>query len=49
MTDSERLAMWIANCKICTLAEAMKDCPLCLFRIGLLEREKAEVKDDQNS
>jgi hypothetical protein len=25
----------IANCKICTLAQKMKDCPKCAFNIGL--------------
>ena len=42
MTDAERIAMYIANCKACMLAEAMKDCPLCLFNIGLQEPIKLE-------
>lgn len=35
---SEKELEYIANCKVCTLATAMKDCPRCLFNIGLLHR-----------
>lgn len=42
MSDAERLAMWIAICKTCLLAEVMKDCAHCQFNVGLLEREEDE-------
>lgn len=42
---TECLTMWIANCKICTLAEAMKDCPLCQFRVGLLEKQPVKLEE----
>ena len=48
MTQTERLAMYIACCQCCLLAQAMKDCPLCLFNVGLeqpipVELPKVEV------
>lgn len=50
MTSQERERMYVANCLICSLAEAMKDCKACPFRIGLLikaEQEKQEeIKDN---
>jgi hypothetical protein len=38
MTEKERIASHIATCKCCLLAQAMKNCPLCLFNIGLSEQ-----------
>jgi hypothetical protein len=38
MTDKEKIESYIANCKCCMLAQAMKNCPFCLFNIGLAER-----------
>lgn len=38
MTDKEKIEAYIANCKCCMLAQAMKTCPLCLFNIGLAEQ-----------
>ena len=35
MTHEETERMYIATCGCCTLAEAMKDCKLCRFNIGL--------------
>ena len=35
MTKDERELMYIACCKACTLAEAMKDCKGCKFNVGL--------------
>ena len=35
MTEQERIASYIANCKCCLLAQTMKDCPLCRFNLGL--------------
>lgn len=43
MSEKEKLDMYIANCEICTLAEAMKDCPICKFRVGLKEKEISNV------
>jgi hypothetical protein len=31
--------MKIANCRCCLLADAMKDCKACQFRIGLVYRQ----------
>jgi RNA polymerase subunit RPABC4/transcription elongation factor Spt4 len=42
ITDENR-AMYIANCRICTIATNMKDCPNCLFNVGLVGKpEKSE-------
>jgi hypothetical protein len=38
MNDQEKLEMYIANCKCCMLALAMKTCALCRFNIGLAEK-----------
>ncbi len=38
MNDQEKLEMYIANCKCCMLAQAMKTCALCRFNIGLAEK-----------
>lgn len=38
MNAQEELESQIAICKCCLLAEAMKNCPLCRFNIGLAER-----------
>jgi hypothetical protein len=35
MTDTETTAHAIACCKICLLAEAMKECATCPFNAGL--------------
>ena len=40
MTEKEKIESYIANCKCCLLAEAMKECPLCLFKIGLTHHEE---------
>jgi hypothetical protein len=40
MNDKEKIESYIAMCKCCLLAEAMKDCPLCRFNIGLAEQVK---------
>jgi len=37
MTEKEKLESYIAMCKCCMLAQAMKSCPLCRFNIGLAE------------
>ena len=37
MTEKEKLESYIAMCKCCLLAQAMKSCPLCRFNIGLAE------------
>jgi hypothetical protein len=42
MTPAERESMYIANCRICTLAQVMRDCPKCLFNIGLTRVIKAQ-------
>lgn len=38
--NPEILSMYIANCKCCLLAEAMKGCATCPFNVGLEERAK---------
>jgi hypothetical protein len=41
MNEKEKKAFYIAMCKCCLIAEAMKTCPLCSFKIGLIEQEKS--------
>jgi len=45
MTDDERIAAYIACCKTCLLAEAMKDCPLCKFQIELAEKQPVKLEE----
>ena len=33
--DQEKRKMFIANCNACLLADNMKCCGICLFRIGI--------------
>jgi hypothetical protein len=40
MNDREKIEFYIANCKCCLLAQAMKTCPNCRFQIGLAEKEQ---------
>lgn len=47
MTNQERESMYIANCLICTLAEAMKDCPKCLFKGGLVIKASIKAENEQ--
>ncbi len=35
MTEPEKKAFYTATCQICLLAENMKDCQVCQFKIGL--------------
>lgn len=37
MSEQEKIESYIAMCKCCLLAQAMKKCPLCRFNIGLAE------------
>lgn len=45
MSNEEKLAMYIANCQCCLLAEKMKNCPLCRFNIGLEKKKEEEIKN----
>ena len=38
MNEKEKTEFYIAMCKCCMLAQAMKECPLCQFNIGLAEK-----------
>ncbi len=38
MTEKERIEFHIAMCTCCLLAEAMKTCSICQFKIGLANR-----------
>ena len=40
MNEKEKMDFYIAMCRCCLIAEAMKTCPLCRFQIGLKEQEK---------
>lgn len=40
MDEKEKIASYMAMCKCCLMAEAMKTCPRCLFNIGLLRHEE---------
>lgn len=42
MSIEEKLAMYKANCEICTLAENMKSCPICKFYQTQKEKEIKE-------
>lgn len=42
MLEKEKQEMYIAQCKICLLAENMKCCESCPFNIGLKKEEKNE-------
>lgn len=42
---SESLAAHIANCQICLLAPAMRDCSHCQFNVGLAHKQTAPVVD----
>lgn len=42
MSTDEIKAMYKATCEICTLAEAMKVCPICKF---LKSKEKGELNN----
>lgn len=49
--SQEQERMYIANCLCCLLAEAMKSCETCPFRIGLrikAEQEKTPVFSKSN-
>jgi hypothetical protein len=37
MSEKEKIESYIATCRCCLLAQAMKNCPLCRFNIGLAE------------
>lgn len=43
MTEKEKKEFYVATCKCCLLAEAMKTCPACQFNIGLAH--KTELVD----
>lgn len=40
MNEKEKTAFYIATCKCCLLAEAMKTCAVCRFNIGLAGQVK---------
>jgi len=40
MNEKEKTEFYIAMCNCCVMAEAMKDCPLCRFNIGLAKEVK---------
>jgi hypothetical protein len=40
MTEKEKIASYIAMCKCCLVAQSMKNCPMCLFNIGLAVQAK---------
>lgn len=40
MNDQERKEFYAATCRCCLLAQAMKTCPACRFRIGLAEQAR---------
>lgn len=42
MNEKEKKDFYIAMCKCCLLAEAMKNCPICRFKIGLAEKQQTE-------
>ncbi len=38
MDEKEKKEFYIAMCRCCLIAEAMKSCPSCHFNIGLAEK-----------
>ncbi len=40
MNEKEKKDFYIAMCRCCLIAEAMKTCPICNFNIGLAEEVK---------
>jgi len=43
MTEKEKIESYIATCKCCLLAQAMRTCPFCRFNIGLAEQVDTAV------
>jgi hypothetical protein len=41
MNEKELIKSYIATCKCCLLAQAMKDCPTCYFNLGLAEQARS--------
>lgn len=41
MNDKEKTEFYIAMCKCCVIAQVMKGCPQCRFKIGLNEKVEA--------
>ena len=39
MNEKEKKEFYIAMCRCCLIAEAMKGCSLCRFEIGLIEKD----------
>jgi len=37
MSEKEKKEFYVAMCKCCLIAQAMKTCSLCQFKIGLAE------------
>lgn len=48
LTEQKRREMYIANHNCCLLAESMKICEVCLFRIGINNTEEVwkEIMDE---
>ena len=42
MNEKEKTAFYIATCNCCLVAEALKSCLVCQFKIGLEEKSKPE-------
>jgi hypothetical protein len=40
MNEKEKKDFYIAMCRCCLIAEAMKTCLLCPFKIGLAEQSR---------
>lgn len=45
MSEEDRIKMYIAQCKICLLAECMKDCKNCPFKMGKEIKENDHGKN----
>ena len=43
MTDKEKFEMYVAQCQICLLAECLKVCENCPFKVGLKSKENENV------
>jgi hypothetical protein len=41
MNEKEKREFYVATCRCCLIAEAMKGCRVCRFNVGLMDRLKA--------
>ena len=45
MNEKEKQEFYVAMCRCCLIAQAMKTCPLCRFNTGLVEKVTPVVSE----